>query len=55
MQLSSESDYSMRVVAADLDACAKFLMEKALAMPVVMNVRSSFVTETGKGLRLLPV
>ena len=33
----------MKVVAPDLDAYAKFLMEKVLALPVVVNVQSSFV------------
>jgi Lrp/AsnC family leucine-responsive transcriptional regulator len=55
LQLSGEWDYSMKVVAPDLDAYAKFLMEKVLALPVVVNVQSSFVLETVKDTTALPV
>ena len=55
LQLSGEWDYSMKVVAPDLDAYARFLMEKMLALPVVVNVQSSFVLETVKDTTALPV
>ena len=55
LQLSGEWDYSMKVVAPDLDAYAIFLMEKVLALPVVVNVQSSFVLETVKDTTALPV
>ena len=45
----------MKVVAPDLDAYARFLMEKMLALPVVVNVQSSFVLETVKDTTALPV
>ena len=53
--LSGQWDYSMKVVATDLDAYAKFLMEKVIALPVVVNVQSSFVLETVKDTSALPV
>ena len=53
--LSGQWDYSMKVVATDLDAYAKFLMEKVIALPVVVNVQSSFVLETVKDTTVLPV
>lgn len=55
LQLSGQWDYSMKVVATDLDAYAKFLMEKVLAVPVVVNVQSAFVLETVKETTEVPI
>jgi Lrp/AsnC family leucine-responsive transcriptional regulator len=53
--LSGQWDYSLKVVAPDLDAYAHFLMEKVLALPVVVNVQSAFVLETVKDTTALPL
>lgn len=54
-QLSGAWDYSLKVVATDLDAYSRFLMEKVVALPVVVNVQSSFVLETVKDTTALPL
>ncbi len=53
--LSGQWDYSVKVVAPDLEHYSKFLMEKVLALPVVVNVQSSFVLETVKDTTALPL
>jgi Lrp/AsnC family transcriptional regulator, leucine-responsive regulatory protein len=53
--LSGQWDYSLKVVAPDLDHYARFLLEKVLALPVVVNVQSSFVLETVKETTALPL
>lgn len=53
--LSGQWDYLLKVVAPDLDRYARFLMEKVLALPVVVNVQSSFVLETVKDTTALPL
>lgn len=53
--LSGQWDYSLKVVARDLDAYARFLMDKVLALPVVVNVQSAFVLETVKDTTALPL
>jgi Lrp/AsnC family leucine-responsive transcriptional regulator len=53
--LSGPWDYSLTVVAPDLEHYSKFLMEKVLALPVVVNVQSSFVLETVKDTTALPL
>ncbi|HEV8500292.1 MAG TPA: Lrp/AsnC family transcriptional regulator [Casimicrobiaceae bacterium] len=53
--LTGQWDYSLKVVARDLDAYAHFLMEKVLALPVVVNVQSAFVLETVKDTTALPL
>ncbi|MFO1284643.1 MAG: Lrp/AsnC family transcriptional regulator [Burkholderiales bacterium] len=54
-QLSGQWDYSMKVVATDLDAYSRFLMEKVVALPIVEDVRSAFVLETVKDTTALPL
>jgi Lrp/AsnC family leucine-responsive transcriptional regulator len=53
--LSGQWDYSLQVLAPDLDHYSRFLMEKVLALPVVVNVQSSFVLETVKDTTALPL
>jgi Lrp/AsnC family leucine-responsive transcriptional regulator len=53
--LSGQWDDSLKVVAPDLDHYARFLLEKVLALPVVVNVQSSFVLETVKETTALPL
>lgn len=53
--LTGQWDYSLKVVAPDLDHYSRFLMEKVLALPVVVNVQSSFVLETVKDTTALPL
>ena len=53
--LTGQWDYSLKVVARDLDAYARFLMDKVLALPVVVNVQSAFVLETVKDTTALPL
>lgn len=53
--LTGQWDYSLKVVARDLDQYAHFLMEKVLALPVVVNVQSAFVLETVKDTTALPL
>jgi Lrp/AsnC family leucine-responsive transcriptional regulator len=53
--LSGQWDYSLKVIAPDLDHYSKFLLEKVLALPVVVNVQSSFVLETVKETTALPL
>jgi Lrp/AsnC family leucine-responsive transcriptional regulator len=53
--LSGQWDYSLQVFAPDLDHYSRFLMEKVLALPVVVNVQSSFVLETVKDTTALPL
>ncbi len=53
--LTGQWDYSLKVVARDLDTYAHFLMEKVLSLPVVVNVQSAFVLETVKDTTALPL
>ena len=53
--LTGQWDYSLKVVAPDLDHYSRFLMEKVLALPVVVNVQSAFVLETVKDTTALPL
>lgn len=53
--LSGQWDYSLKVVARDLEQYAHFLLEKVLALPVVVNVQSAFVLETVKDTTALPL
>ena len=52
---SERRNPSIKTSPPDLDAYAKFLMEKVLALPVVVNVQSSFVLETVNDSTVLPV
>jgi Lrp/AsnC family transcriptional regulator, leucine-responsive regulatory protein len=53
--LSGQWDYLLKVVVPDLEHYSRFLMEKVLALPVVVNVQSSFVLETVKDTTALPL
>ena len=52
---SERTNPSIKTSPPDLDAYANFLMEKVLALPVVVNVQSSFVLETVNDSTVLPV
>ena len=53
--LTGQWDYTLKVVARDLEQYAHFLMDKVLALPVVVNVQSAFVLETVKDTTALPL
>ena len=53
--LTGQWDYSLKVVAPDLETYSHFLMEKVLALPVVVNVQSAFVLETVKESMDIPI
>jgi Lrp/AsnC family leucine-responsive transcriptional regulator len=53
--LAGQFDFLLKVVAADLDAYADFLVHRLLKMPGVQDVRSSFVMETVKDTTALPL
>jgi Lrp/AsnC family leucine-responsive transcriptional regulator len=53
--LAGQYDFLLKVVAADLDAYADFLVHRLLKMPGVQDVRSSFVMETVKDTTALPL
>lgn len=53
--LSGQWDYLLKVVVPDLPSYSRFLMERVLALPVVVNVQSSFVLETVKETTALPL
>lgn len=50
-----ESDYLLRIVAADLDALSNFVMKKLMQVPGVESVRSSIVLTTFKTEGGLPL
>lgn len=53
--MAGQYDLLLKVVAADLDAYADFLVHRLLKMPGVQDVRSSFVLETVKDTTALPL
>ncbi len=53
--LAGQYDVLLKVVAADLDAYADFLVHRLLKMPGVQDVRSSFVMKTVKDTTALPL
>ncbi|MCS6996088.1 MAG: Lrp/AsnC family transcriptional regulator [Casimicrobiaceae bacterium] len=53
--LSGEWDYTMQVVMPDLKHYTAFLMDRVLALPGVVNVKSSFVLEKVKETTALPL
>ncbi|MFZ5707963.1 MAG: Lrp/AsnC family transcriptional regulator [Pseudomonadota bacterium] len=53
--MSGESDYVMRVVAADMDAYERFLKKVLLHLPGIASVNSSFTLKTVKSTPDLPL
>jgi Lrp/AsnC family leucine-responsive transcriptional regulator len=53
--MAGQYDILIKVVAADLDAYADFLVHRLLRLPGVQDVRSSFVLETVKDTTALPL
>ena|SRR5205814_744269 len=53
--LSGQWDYQLKVITPDLETYSHFLMERVLALTVVVNVQSSFVLEQVKDSTALPL
>jgi Lrp/AsnC family leucine-responsive transcriptional regulator len=53
--MTGSYDYLLKVVVQNLDAYARFAMERLLKTPGVKDVRSSFVLETVKDTTALPL
>lgn len=53
--MSGDSDYVMRVVAADIDSYERFLKKVLLHLPGVASVNSSFTLKTIKSTTDLPI
>lgn len=53
--VSGDSDYLLRVVAADLEAFSAFLLNELLSLPMVKGVRSSILLQELKSTTTLPL
>ncbi|MEO8937503.1 MAG: Lrp/AsnC family transcriptional regulator [Burkholderiaceae bacterium] len=53
--MTGEMDYLLRVQTVDLDHYSRFVMDKLLRHPSVLDVRSSFMLERIKDTTALPV
>jgi len=53
--MTGEMDYLLRVTTVDLDHYARFVMDKLLKHPSVLDVRSSFMLERIKDTTALPL
>jgi Lrp/AsnC family leucine-responsive transcriptional regulator len=53
--VTGESDYLLRVVAADLKAFSDFLMHRLLGLPMVAGVRSTILMQELKATTALPL
>ena len=53
--MTGDMDYLMRVQVEDLDHYARFIMEKLLKQPGVIDIRSNFVLERIKDTTALPL
>ncbi len=53
--VSGDSDYLLRVVAADLEAFSAFLLNELLSLPMVKGVRSSILLQELKSTTALPL
>jgi Lrp/AsnC family leucine-responsive transcriptional regulator len=53
--VSGEADYLLEVVAADLEAYERFLLDRLLNVPGVSDVRSNFAIHTVKSGGALPL
>jgi Lrp/AsnC family leucine-responsive transcriptional regulator len=53
--MTGDMDYLMRVQVEDLDHYARFIMEKLLKQPGVIDIRSNFVLERIKDTTALPI
>lgn len=53
--MTGDMDYLMRVQVEDLDHYSRFIMEKLLKQPGVIDIRSNFVLERVKDTTALPL
>ena len=53
--MTGEMDYLLRVQTVDLDHYSRFVMDKLLRHPAVLDVRSSFMLERIKDTTALPL
>ena len=53
--MTGDMDYLMRVQVEDLDHYARFIMEKLLKQPGVIDIRSNFVLERVKDTTAVPL
>ena len=53
--MTGDMDYLMRVQVEDLDHYSRFIMEKLLKQPGVIDIRSNFVLERIKDTTALPL
>jgi len=53
--MTGDMDYLMRVQVEDLDHYARFIMEKLLKQPGVIDIRSNFVLERVKDTTSVPL
>ncbi len=53
--VSGDSDYLLRVVAADLKSFSDFLMQRLLGLPMVAGVRSTILMQELKATTALPL
>ncbi len=53
--VSGEADFLLEVVVRDLQAYEKFLLGKLIKLPMVKDIRSSFVIRTVKDRTPLPI
>ena len=53
--VAGDSDYQLRVVATDLKAFSRFIMDSLMPLPMVTSVRSRILLEEVKGAGGLPL
>ena len=53
--MTGDMDYLMRVQVEDLDHYARFIMEKLLKQPGVIDIRSNFILERVKDTTAVPL
>jgi Lrp/AsnC family leucine-responsive transcriptional regulator len=53
--MTGDMDYLMRVQVEDLEHYSRFIMEKLLKQPGVIDIRSNFVLERVKETTALPL
>jgi len=53
--MTGEMDYLLRVLVTDLQHFSRFVMDKLLRHPGVLDVKSSFALEEVKRTTVLPV
>jgi Lrp/AsnC family leucine-responsive transcriptional regulator len=53
--MTGDVDYLMRIQVEDLDHFSRFIMDKLLKQPGVIDIRSNFVLERIKDTTALPL